>query len=123
MKKTIIFLVIFVVYISCKPDSRPKLKLSTYTYDFGHIENNKLYTGYIYVYNKGRENLHINNIKGDCGCTNVTISKYNINYKDSAKIKFTLDTSKRYGEITNFIIIEANTDSALHYVQLFATVE
>ena len=42
---------------------------------------------------------------------------------DSTVLHFSLDTKEKIGKIENYIIIEANTDSVVHYVRLLATVE
>lgn len=115
--------VISFMVVACTDDARHNLVLSQYQYDFGSVKQGDLCTGHVKVYNKGIKDIHISQVKGDCGCTTVYIDRHTIVCNDSTTLHFTLDTKNKQGDIENFIIIEANTDSVVHYVQVLATVE
>ncbi len=115
--------VLALLVVSCENETRHNLVLSRYQYNFGTVKQGDLCTGQVKVYNKGTADIHISQVKGDCGCTTVYIDRHTIVCNDSTTLHFTLDTKNKQGDIENFIIIEANTDSVVHYVQVLATVE
>ncbi len=111
------------IFSGCGQHQEPHLVLSSYQYDFGKVKRGKVCTGEIYVYNRGNAILKINRFHADCSCTQVSINKRHIAAGDSAILKFSLDTRNKTGEANNIIIIEANTDSLVHYAEIQATVD
>lgn len=108
--------------MACNNDVAPRLLLSKYKYDFGAVKEGTVCTGEVTVYNRGKEDLLVRNVAADCGCTKVFIDKTKIECGDSTTLHFSIDTSHKLGEVEYNAIIEANTDSAIHFVQLFADV-
>ena len=108
--------------MACNNDVAPRLLVSKYKYDFGAVKEGTVCTGEVTVYNKGKEDLLVRNVAADCGCTKVFIDKTKIEGGDSTTLHFSIDTSHKLGEVEYNAIIEANTDSAIHFVQLFADV-
>ena len=92
-------------------------------FEYGKVRKGTICTGSVVLYNKSKKDIHIQRVNGDCGCTYVVIDKRKITPGDSTILHFSLDTKNKKDEIENFIIIEANTDTIVHYVRLLATVE
>ena len=112
-----------IVSSSCENDTRHSLVLSKYEFEYGKVRKGTICTGSVVLYNKSKKDIHIQRVNGDCGCTYVVIDKRKITPGDSTILHFSLDTKNKKDEIENFIIIEANTDTIVHYVRLLATVE
>ena len=107
----------------CDYSASPRLVLSTYHYDLGRVKHGDVYSGNIYVYNRGKDVLKIERFSSDCSCTQLSINKKHILVNDSAVLKFTFDAKNKIGETASIIILEANTDSIVHYAEIHATVE
>ena len=123
MHNSIMCTILAVCAMACTNKADHSLVLSQYEYNFGKVKQGTLCTGNVKVYNWGNKDIRIRQVKGDCGCTTVYIDKHTIASNDSTSLHFTLDTKNKKGDIENFIIIEANTDSIIHYVQVHAKVE
>jgi len=124
MKYTkIIIAITCLCLISCKYKKTPRLILSKYIYNFGIVEEGTVCSGFVKVYNKGNDYLHIRNFSSDCGCTKVFINKNSIAEGDSAILQFSIDTSHKLGDVEYNAVIEANTDSILHFVRLLIHVK
>lgn len=112
-----------IVYSSCTKNKQKSLVLSKYECNFGKVRHGVLCADFVKLYNKGKKDIRVSRVGGDCGCTTVLIDKRIIVPGDSTVLHFSLDTKEKIGKIENYIIIEANTDSVVHYVRLLATVE
>lgn len=119
---SLILLLLAILLLSCSNQTTPKLVLSDYSINLGNIREGTRCKGEIKIWNDGEHELHISKISTDCSCTDATIDKPSINKGDTSLIYYTLDTTHKYGDIENYIFIEANTDSAFHFVQLKAHV-
>ena len=122
LKNTFITLCLCIA-ISCGHKERHSLVLSQYQYEFGKVKQGDLCSGQVKIYNREVYNINISKVTGDCGCTAVYIDNRTIASGDSTNLHFTLDKKKKKGRIENFVIIEANTDSVVHYIKLTADVE
>ena len=116
------FLLLLIVIISCINQTTPDLVLSDYSIQIDSVREGSVCRGEIKVWNKGEQELHISNISTDCSCTDATIDKTSICKGDTSRIYYSLNTSHKYGDIENYIFIEANTDSAFHFIQIKAHV-
>lgn len=117
------FIFCICIAISCSHTESQNLVLSKYQYDFGKVKQGELCNGQVKLYNLGQKVVHISKVVGDCSCTTAFIVNRTIAKGDSTILHFTLNTKNKKGEIENFVIVEANTDSILHYVKLTANVE
>lgn len=108
---------------SCKERKHQNLVLSKYEFNFGIVKHGDICSDCVTLYNTGNMDLHIKRVNGDCRCTTLAIDRRTIVPGDSTKLHFSLDTKEKEGDIENFIIIEANTDSVVHYVRLLATIK
>lgn len=120
---TLCMLILLFGCFSCKQRQKPELFLSRYVVDFGFINPDSTYENCIYIYNKGEKELHISSVIPDCGCIIPTLSKQVVPAGDSCWLNFTLNTKNKEGTIENLIIIEANTDSAIHFIQIHANIK
>lgn len=103
--------------ISCKQqDALPEIEISKRCFIFENIKQGEMCTDSFYVENKGSKPLVINKISGDCSCLNVKMTDRVVEPGCKSIVFFCLDTSEKYETEKNFILMEANTDSILHYV-------
>lgn len=120
-KNIFVFLLIILTQFSCKHKS-PDLILSDYSCNLGRVNEGSICHGDITAYNNGDKKLFVNDIYPDCNCLEVSINKRAIEKKDSAIVHFSIDTSRKEGEIEHIITIEANTDSIIHFFTINAFV-
>lgn len=116
----IVLIFVFIVYSCQAPKS--ELKLSTDEYDFGIIEQDSIYNGYVVVKNTGNDTLKIRDIRPGCGCTNAFTTKSMILADDSCLLKFSFNTHQKSGLQKNHIYIITNTDSLVYLLQVNAIV-
>lgn len=108
--------------MSCDRVIKPDLTLSEYSVNLGDVKEGISVSGKVKLYNKGGMDLLIKKIDTDCSCTLATIDKMKIEANDSACIYYSINTKNKLGNIENYIFIESNTDSILHFIQLNAHV-
>jgi hypothetical protein len=121
MRKLSVMALLILLY-SCK-STKPELKLSNYTYDFGNVKKDSIYQGKAIIKNIGNDTLIIQQISPDCSCTNVYATKKQILPNDTCFIKFSYKTFHKIRKQENFISIIANTDSVVHLLQINAFVK
>lgn len=120
-KFTLITIAAFIL-TSCSYISKPNLVLSTHEIDFGNIDENEQGVAETKVYNKGNETLLIRAITTDCSCTQANIDNKTIAPNDSATIHIKFDSTGKDGMTENFVVIEANTDTVIHYIRVVSNV-
>ena len=108
--------------MACHDDKPPRVLLSRYAFDFGEVAEGVIILDSFKVYNKGGGELYIRRVVGDCNCTTAAINKHVLPKGDSTTIHFKLDTKGKIGDVEQCVIIEANTDSTIHYIMLRANV-
>lgn len=124
LKKCILcVLILLFACFSCKQRQKPELSLSRYIVDLGYVDRDSIYEDSVYIYNRGRKEMHISSVMPDCECITPTSFKQVVPAGDSCLLNFTLNTKNKEGAIENLIIIEANTDSAIHFVQIHANIK
>lgn len=116
------FTIVIPFIISCDGSIKSDLILSDYCVNLGDVKEGITISGKVKLFNKGRTDLLIKRIDTDCGCTLATIDKMKIESNDSACIYYSINTTNKLGNIENFVFIESNTDSILHFIQLKANV-
>lgn len=122
MKKCVFLVCLISLLISCTTANAPQLVLSRYELDFGKVTEGTSCSGTVSVYNKGNEPLHLLNIATDCPCTKVLVDNKNIVGEDSTSLHVTLDTNGKLGPIENYVVIQANTDTTIHYITVSAEI-
>lgn len=105
-----------------KPN-RPNLTLSSYNYELGILKNDSIYKGSSIIINSGSGELVINTVSAGCGCTSAKVNKNRLAPGDTTLLKFTYNTYGKRGNQTEIIVITANTDSLVHLLKVFASVE
>ncbi|MCD8187009.1 MAG: DUF1573 domain-containing protein [Rikenellaceae bacterium] len=119
-KAVSLFVIVF-IFIACKPSGPLRLELSTYSYDFGIITTDSIYAGEVTLTNSGDEALKIGPVNTGCGCTKASAEKYRLEPGESCLLRFTYDPkNKGAGEREEYVIINANTDSLFHILQVRA---
>lgn len=117
MKKYIIWIcIVYSVICSCTTVNAPQLILSRYELDFGKVMEGTPCIGTVSIYNRGNELLHLQNIATDCPCTKVLVDNRNIAENDSTSLHITLETNGKLGLTENYVVIQANTDTTIHYI-------
>jgi hypothetical protein len=77
----------------------PKIVIPEKEYDFGQVYRGTMIEHVFAIRNEGTGNLIIQDIKRDCGCTNVEINTKVIPMNGKAELKVILDTKEQKGEI------------------------
>lgn len=120
--KLILLLFISIIAVSCSYVKKPDLKLSDYEINFGDIAEDTQAYQEAKLYNGGNDKLVVRTITTDCSCTKVKIDNKTILPNDSTTIHISFDSTGKDGPSENFIIIEANTDTVIHYIHLKSNV-
>ena len=119
MKKILkqsLFIIISSMLVSCTFTKKPNMILSNYQIKFGEVKEGSQCSADIKLYNRGSDILNIRTITTDCSCTNALIDNKNIAPNDSTTIHVLLNTKG------NFVIIQANTDTVIHYISVLSNV-
>jgi hypothetical protein len=70
-----------------------------------------------YIRNIGNANLHIDNLKTSCGCTDFVVSKLIIEPMDSTKVSFNIHPIEKGIDVIN-IYFDANTKQKKHKLKI-----
>lgn len=105
---------------SCSSLNTPNLILSNYHVNFGKVKEGTTCSTDIKLYNTGESTLNIRSITTDCSCTRAIINNKNIDPNDSTIIHISLNTKGKKNYNENFVIIQANTDTIIHYVSIIS---
>lgn len=107
MKRTTIFLIMFMATMLVFGQEEAKISLSSEEIDFGVMQKGSDGERSITVTNLGKNPLVITNCTGSCGCTVPTCPREPIASKRSATISVKYDTDK-VGPFTKMITIYSN---------------
>jgi hypothetical protein len=102
------FTAIVVDKLTSPPKDSPKLVFSSYQYDFGQVEEGKIYDAKIGFKNGGKGILEIKDVKTSCGCTAVLLSSKKLKPGESGSLKIELDTANREGKLVRTITLNSN---------------
>ena len=127
MKMKYCFLVIFIIAFVTTVAfglTGPKIKIENQHWNFGEVKVGTVKEKLFMVENIGDENLIIEKVYTDCGCTKAEISSKQIAPHESAELKVTYDTTgKAYGEDRKNVYIVSNDPSMpIANISLFAKV-
>src|SRR5262249_58080429 len=75
----------------------PQLTVDASLHDFGSVERGTPVEHVFRLGNAGTDVLHVEHVKGSCGCTVAVISERDVAPGDSAAISVRLDTSRISG--------------------------
>jgi hypothetical protein len=118
------FTAIIVDKISNPDGKGPKLNLNTNQFDFGNVEEGKIYDTKITFSNKGNDLLEIRDVKSSCGCTAAMLSSKKLQPGESGTIRIELDTANRLGKLTRTVTLITNDPSEPNRtITLFANIE
>lgn len=118
-----IILSLLTLTIGCQPKKSPRLVFSKYEIDFGKVGEGTNCSTSVTIYNKGNAKLNLLNVGTDCPCTKVQVANRTIDAGDSTILHITLETKGKVGDTENFVIIQANTDSTIHYIPIIAHIK
>ncbi|MBM4171325.1 MAG: DUF1573 domain-containing protein [Ignavibacteria bacterium] len=102
------FTALVVDKLTSPPKDSPKLVLSLYQYDFGQVEEGKIYEAKIGFKNEGKSILEIKDVKTSCGCTAALLSSKKLKAGESGSLKIELDTANREGKLVRTITLNSN---------------
>lgn len=122
LKNCLLFFILQYVLTSCLSNDKPDLILSKYQINFGCVREGTQCSADIKLYNKGKRVLILNLLTTDCSCAKALVDNKIIAPKDSTVVHVLLNTSDKNGNNENFVIIQANTDTVLHYVSIVSNV-
>ncbi len=146
MKKSIIIClaVLALAVVSCKENASSKIKTANLEtakerdakiglgspiiefdqkeYDFGTITEGDIIDGKFTVFNKGKTDLIITEVKPSCGCTTPDWTKEAIKPGESGEIKFSFNSSGRTGKQNKSITIKSNAEKVTEIVRIKGTV-
>ena len=108
----VIFFILFFIGGEAWGEIGPKIKIEKTFFTFGDIMEGIIEKKELTVENIGDEDLVIEKIYSNCGCTEVEISVKKLASKEKAKLKITYNTKgKIEGEDSKNIYIESNDPS------------
>lgn len=90
----------------------PKLIFKETTHDFGNMRKNSVSNAQFEFTNTGNTSLNIRAIKPNCGCTIISLEKYDFAPGESGKIEVQFDATGRKGTQQKSIVIFSNDPSA-----------
>lgn len=115
-------IILFSLFVSCTYTRKPNMVLSKYQLKFGNVKEGAQYSAEIKLYNRGNDILNIRTLTTDCSCTKALIDNKIIAPNDSTIIHISLNTTGKKGDNENFVIIQANTDTVIHYISVLSNV-
>ena len=98
MKKEIVCLAVIFTFLNLGmtfAKAGPKISIDTKYWDFGNIQEGKIEQKVFIIENAGDEDLIIESVFTDCGCTTVDISSKRIMPKGKAELKVTYNTKNK----------------------------
>ncbi len=90
-------------------DKMPVLTFETVTHHFGKVIQGERLSYSFKFKNTGKSNLIITYVQTSCGCTTSSPPKEPIAPGESGEIKVTFDSKTKNGEVSNQVMITANT--------------
>ncbi len=90
-------------------DKMPIITFEKITHDFGKVIHGERVVYHYKFTNTGKSNLIINDIESSCGCTTTSPPQEPIRPGESSDIKLIFDSKTKSGEVTNHLVVYANT--------------
>lgn len=90
-------------------ENMPILTFETTTHDFGKVMQGERLSYSFKFKNTGKSNLIISNTSASCGCTTSTPPKEPIRPGETGEIKVNFDSKRKKGNVTNSVVVAANT--------------
>ncbi len=100
----------------------PQISFEKITHDFGKIIHGE---SVIYNYkftNTGKSNLIIYSVEASCGCTTTSPPQEPIKPGESSEIRLKFDSKSKSGDITNHLVVYANTYPASTVLTMHAKI-
>ena len=91
-------------------------------YDFGTVDEGDIVDGVFEVFNKGKVDLIITEVKPSCGCTTPDWTKEPIKPGESGEIKFSFNSNGRVGKQNKSITVKSNADKPIEVIRIKGTV-
>ncbi len=108
MKRRIISMIVFFVFISITISAQPKIQYSEKTYDFGNIHEGDVVTHNYVVWNAGTEDLKLERVRASCGCTAAQPDKDVLAPGDSTIIGVSFNSHGRTGVQRKYVYVFSN---------------
>ncbi len=93
----------------------PKIVVQPEEYDFGNISQGDKVTHDFEIFNKGKGDLRIINVRGSCGCTAATPAKTKLVPGDSTKLTVVFNSRGKIGKQNKLVYIKTNDPSNTIY--------
>ena len=90
-------------------EKMPVIMFETNEYDFGKVLQGEKLSYTFKFTNTGKTNLIIDGANSSCGCTTSSPPKAPIKPGDGGEIKVTFDSKTKIGEVSNVVVVSANT--------------
>jgi hypothetical protein len=103
-------------------ENLPEIKFDNLTYDFGKVIQGEILSYTFHFRNVGKSNLIITGIDASCGCTTSIPPKAPVKPGEKSEITITFDSKHKDGNVTNYLVVTANTYPAQNTLTIFANV-
>jgi uncharacterized cupredoxin-like copper-binding protein len=114
-KKLIALVVLFfsvgLAQMDSSKTSPPEISVKPGEYDFGSVTQGDKVTHDFEIYNNGKSNLSIINVRASCGCTAATPAKTKLEPGDSTKLVVVFDSTNKLGRQNKIVYIKTNDPS------------
>lgn len=114
MIKNVILIMVAFAVVALQGLAQPKLSIGNdKPQDFGDVNLGSKLTHEVFVKNIGKDTLHIDNVKAQCGCTATLLSNNTVPPRDSAKLTVTFNSANyQPGKVTKHVYITSNDTTA-----------
>jgi len=100
----------------------PEIQFENLVYNFGKVIQGEILSYTFHFKNVGRSSLLITGIEASCGCTTSVPPRAPIQPGEKGEIKITFDSKHKFGEVTSYLVVTANTYPAQTVLTVNATV-
>ena len=100
----------------------PEFLFQNLSYDFGEMIQGDKKDCIFYFMNVGKSNLLISKVSTSCGCTSSMFTEEPIRPGGEGKIVITFDSKGKSGNISNYVVVSANTYPAQTVLTLHSNV-
>lgn len=102
----------------------PVLKLSSYNHNFGNVKEGEKLDLTLDIFNTGKSELRIKEIKSSCGCTAALLSSKLIKPDEKGELKIEFDTTNLMGQIARTVTLYSNDpEHPTRVLTLFANID
>lgn len=119
MKKTILFLIIFLVGNSFAQFNEPRISAKKTLHDFGIVVEGQVVKTFFEISNSGSADLIINNVQASCGCTAAQPDKNVLKPGEKTSIKVEFDSANRMGPQEKSVYVMSNDPTNQNFVLKF----